>query len=339
MRERAPARPGVLGWVVALALLALGSVWLPQFYVLALAEILILSIVALSLNLLLGYTGLVSFGHAAYFGLGAYTCGLLLKLAGWPLLPAALAGALSGFVAGALVGLVTLHRQEVYFAMLTLAFGQIAHTVVFKWYGLTGGDNGLVGIPRPPLDLGVVQLDLSDPRRFLLFTIVVWAGLVGAMARITRSPFGLLAQAMRESRERCEFIGLPVRSQLVAVYALSTGVAGAAGSLFALFQQSIFPNLLHWTTSGGFLMMTLLGGIHSFYGPLVGTVVYRALDLIVTGLTTYQPLVMGLMLIGLVLFMPGGIAGRLEALQGRWQWKSVARLIRRGQEVRGDGLS
>ena len=215
--------------VVTAAILAVLAYLLSSFYVFMLNEILILSIVALSLNLLLGYSGMITFGHAAYYGLGAYACALLLTKAQWGLLPALIGGTAITALAGALISLFVVHRGAVYFAMLTLAVGQILHTIIFKWYAFTGGDNGLVGIPRPPLELGFLAWDLSDPRRFLLFTIIVWAGLVLLMKMIVDSPFGLLCQSIRDSQERVEFLGLRVRRHLMAVYALAAAFAGEIG--------------------------------------------------------------------------------------------------------------
>lgn len=312
--------------LVTAAVLAVLAYVLSSFYVFMLNEILLLSIVALSLNLLLGYSGMISFGHAAYYGLGAYACGLLLVKAQWGLLPALIGGTVIAAVTGAVISLFVVHRGAVYFAMLTLAVGQILHTIIFKWYDFTGGDNGLVGIPRPPLDLGLFSWDLTEPRRFLVFTVIVWSGLVLLMKTIVDSPFGLLCQSVRDSQERVEFLGLRVRRHLMVVYTLAAGFAGASGALFAVFQQAIFPNLLNWTTSGSFLFMSLLGGIYHFVGPLVGTVAFVALDMTVSGYTEYRPLFMGVLLALLVLFFPRGIVGALAD----WQ---LRRRLRRAQQI------
>jgi branched-chain amino acid transport system permease protein len=286
-------------WAVAGAALLALPLALPQFYVLLSVEILVMGLFAVAFNLLMGYAGMVSFGHAAFFGVGAYTCGLLLKKTAAPFPAAFLAAPVAGLVAAVVIGYFCVRLTRIYFSMLTLAFSQIVWATAHKWYSLTGGDNGLVGVPVPPW--------LAAPRAFYAFTAVVVVVVTAGLWRVVQSPFGRSLLAIRENAERAEFVGIDVRRTQLTAFALSGAVSGLAGSLFALFTRGAFPEYAFWTKSAEVLLMTLLGGPHVFLGPALGAGVLIVLNSVVTSYTEYWPVVLGVILLGLIYVFPGGV--------------------------------
>ncbi len=297
--------------IILTALLALLPLSQSRFYIFLGTDILIMGLFAMSLNLLLGYTGLVSFGHAAYFGIGAYTCALLMKKAGI-IFPLAFVGAMVAGVLGALIiGFFCVRLTKIYFAMLTLAFSQIVWAIVFKWNSLTGGDTGLIGIDFP------AYLDSSV--RFYYFTLVVVAVSLCLLQRIVNSPFGRILTTIRENPERTEFIGVNVKLYQLIAFMISGLFAAISGALFGIFNHSLFPDLLYWPQSAEVLIMSLLGGIYSFFGPLVGAAIILYMRMLVTSYTQYWPFIMGTILAFLLFFFPGGIVGFLrEKKVFRW---------------------
>ena len=240
---------------------------------------------AVAFNLLLGYAGMVSFGHAAFYGLGAYACGLLLKKAGAPFAVAFLAAPVLAAAAALVFGLLCIRLTRIYFSMLTLAFSQIVWAVAHKWYSLTGGDNGLVAIPVPEA--------LAGPRAFYLFTLACTGLAAGALWRLVNAPFGRTLLAIRENAERAEFVGVHVKRMQLLAFVISGGVSGLAGALFALFSRGAFPDYAFWTKSAEVLLMTLLGGPYVFLGPALGAGILIVLNSVVTSFTEYWPVVLG----------------------------------------------
>ena len=306
----------VLLLAAALAVPALGS----RFYTFLANDVLIWALFATSLNLLVGYSGLVSFGHAAYFGIGAYTTGLLMKTAGiWFLLAFPAAGVLAG--AFALVfGFFCVRLTRIYFAMLTLAFAQIVWAICFKWNEVTGGEQGMPDIPYP--DLGwMARLPLVGALRtsnhYYLASVVLVALCLWLLHRIVHSPFGRLLTTIRENPERAEFIGVNVRRYELAAFVLAGAFAGLAGGLFGIFNRGVFPDFAYWTKSSEVLIMTLLGGMGTFYGPTVGALALILLNQQITSYTEYWPFVLGTILVVLLFGFPGGLAGAAVALWTR----------------------
>ena len=294
--------------------------WLgSRFYTFLATEIVILALFAVSLNLLLGYTGLVSFGHAAYFGIGAYTCAILMKTHGVPFaLAFAAAGAMAALFA-IVFGFFCVRSTRIYFAMLTLAFAQIVWAVCFKWNSVTGGEQGLSNVPYP--DLGwMASLPLLGGLRtadhyFLL--VMVLAGLCFlVLYRIVHSPFGRVLTAIRENAERAQFVGLNVRAYQIAAFAIAGAFAGFAGALFGIFNRGVFPDFAYWSKSAEVLIMAILGGIGSFWGPAIGAAALTLLNHQISSITRYWPLVLGLVLIVLLFVFPGGITGALASHAG-----------------------
>jgi branched-chain amino acid transport system permease protein len=277
-------------------------------------QVLVYGLFALGFNLLYGYTGLLSFGHAAYFGLGAYGAGITLAKLGWHSVWAALAiGVAAAGVGGALVGFFSLRRRGIYFAMLTLAFAQLFYFIAFHMADLTGGDDGLRGIPRLSLGLFGWQLPLGNPLSFHYFTLF-WVGLaVFALRRILDSPFGAVLAAIRENGDRAQACGYDVVRIKLVSFVFSALFAGLAGALDALRITVVPVEALYWSTSGQAVIMTLLGGAGTFFGPFVGAGTYLVLQDRLSQVIEAWPLVIGVLFMTFVLFLPQGIWGTLLA--------------------------
>jgi len=304
-------------WMLIAFAAAFSIPWLGSRYETFLAtQIAIDGLFAVSLNLLLGTVGLVSFGHVAYFGIGAYVCGILMKTYAVPFtlaLPAACLGA-AGF--SLIFGFFCVRLTRIYFAMLTLAFSQIVWAICFKWDDVTGGDQGLPDVPYPDLDWmsaipGFGGLRISD--QFYLLTLVIVALALVAMRRIIASPFGRLLTTIRENPERAAFIGVNVRGYELAAFVIAGGFAGIAGALFAIFNRGVFADYVYWPKSAEVMIMTILGGMEHFWGPVVGAATLVLLNQQITSYTEYWPLVLGIILLILLFTFPGGIVGGLVA--------------------------
>jgi branched-chain amino acid transport system permease protein len=279
-------------------------------------EILIWSIYALGFNLLLGYTGLPSFGHGAYFGVGAYAFGL----AQFNLVPNLWVGLavaiLAASLAGVLVALFISHRRGIYYALMTIAFGQAFWFVAIKWHSVTGGEDGLLKIARLPVQLGAASIDLSSNFTFYYFVLAVFAIVLIALWRIANSPFGRTLQAIRQNEARVTYLGYSVWWIKVAVFTLSAAISGLAGALFAMAQLSAFPDVMSLHQSGYIVMMTLVGGgLVSFWGPVIGVFAFLLTRDIIGALTNAWMFWFGLFFVLVVLFKPEGLAGLLRDLR------------------------
>lgn len=283
-----------------------------------LTEMLIMILFAISFNLLFGYTGLLSFGHAAFFSIGSYVTGLVL-LHIYPSIPLAfVTGVVAAAIAAWIIGYFCVRLDEIYFAMLTLAFGMMVHTIIWKWDRLTGGADGLVDIPRPNLNLLFFEVDLSSINSYYYFTLVLVAIALFVLWIIVNSNFGLALRAVRENSERLQFVGINVRRYRLISFVISGFFCGLAGALFGPFLKSITPSIAFWTKSAEPVFMSLLGGTKIFLGPAVGAVIFMYLKEIISGYTELWMIYLGAILIGFVLFLPGGIVGFLnEKLRGR----------------------
>ena len=273
-------------------------------------EIMIWIVFALGFNLLLGTSGLPSFGHGAYFGVGAYAFGLAqfhLHPNLWICLAAALA---ASAVAGALVACFISHRRGIYFALLTIAFGQIFWFVAIKWHSVTRGEDGLLNIRRPDADFGFVAWSLQSNEALYAFCLAVFALTVLLLWRLVHSPYGRVLAAIRQNETRARFVGYNVWLFKWTAFTLSAAVAGLAGGLFALAQQSAYPNVMSLHQSGLVVMMTLIGGgLVSFWGPVLGTVLFFLARDLLGAYTEAWLLWYGLLFMLIVLFKPEGIAG------------------------------
>jgi branched-chain amino acid transport system permease protein len=324
MSERAESAVGIssragwqVPWTLIVFLVALSLPWIGSRYDTFLGtQIAIYALFALSLNLLLGTTGLVSFGHAAYFGIGSYACGILMKTAGVPFWLAFPAAGLIAALFAAGFGFFCVRLTKIYFAMLTLAFSQIVWAVCFKWNDLTGGDQGLPDVPFPSLDWmtalpGFGRMRIAE--QFYVLALVLVALCVAVLRRLTGSPFGRVLTTIRENPERAAFIGVNVRLYELAAFTIAGGFAGLSGALFGIFNRGVFADFVFWSKSADVMIMTILGGMHHFWGPAVGALVLTLLNQQITAYTEYWPCVLGTILIVLLFVFPGGILGALDA--------------------------
>ena len=298
-------------WLLLVAL----PFWLPAIggYIELGERVVILGLAAMSLNFLLGYTGVLSFGHAAYFGLGAYGAGLTIRY----LVPSTalgiLVGTLAGTIAAAIIGPLIVRLRGVYFAMVTIAFGQVFYFIAFRWNSVTGGDDGLTGWTRAPFNLGFTTVDiLHNPRAFYYLILVIFAVAVGIMAWLLRSPFGRTLIAIRENERRARFLGVPVDHHIWMSWVISCCFVSVAGALYALLNNFVDPRALYWTQSGDFVIMAVLGGMRSFWGPLIGAAIFVVLQDYLSSQTENWMSFVGLFFVMVVLFFPRGILGAIR---------------------------
>jgi branched-chain amino acid transport system permease protein len=281
-------------------------------------EIIIWMIYALGFNLLLGLSGLPSFGHGAYFGIGAYAFGLFQLHAFESLWLGLLVAIAAGLLAGAGVACFLSHRRGIYFALMTIAFGQVFWFTAIKWHSVTGGEDGLLNIPRPDATLGPIDLALADNQALFFFAFVIFVLVLLALWRLVHSPFGKALAAIRQNELRASFIGYHVWLYKWLVFTLSAAIAGLAGGLFAMAQQSAYPDVMSLHASGFVVMMVLIGGgMVSFWGPVIGTAVFFVARDVLGALTETWVLWYGLLFMAVVLFKPEGIAGMLQDLRPR----------------------
>ena len=298
--------------LVALALLV--AAMLPLFgdaYAVKVAtEVLIFALAAFSLNFLVGNGGIVSFGHAAYFGLGAYASGLLVTKLGMPMEPALIAAPLAGGFFAALFGFFIVRLQGIYLAMLTLAFAQIAYAVCFQWVEVTGGDNGIVGVwPAPWAASRIVY-------HYLVLVVAVLG--IMALRHVIYAPFGASLRAARDSAARAEAIGIDVRAHRWLGFTIAGAAAGLAGGLYAFSKGSIDPTLLGIPLSVDFLAMILLGGMQSVVGPVLGAAAFHSIKDIFMPITDHWRFLLGASIIALVLIFPRGLGGAYASLRARF---------------------
>jgi branched-chain amino acid transport system permease protein len=277
---------------------------LPTFWVSIAVEIFAFALFAASLHLLMAVGGMVSFGHAAYFGLGAYGAALLLKASGLPMPAAFVVAPLAAALAAVVFGYFCVRLSSIYFAMLTLAFAQIVYAIVHQWDEVTGGDNGILSVWPAPW--------LATPGRYYYWALAATVVGIVLLRRVAASPFGLTLRAARDHARRAEALGVNVRALQWTAFVVAGFVAGIGGAVFAFLKGSVFPVYTESPMSVQPLVMVLLGGVGSPSGPLVGAAVYKLLDTVITRYTDYWQLVLGAILMVLVLAFPRGIAGVLD---------------------------
>jgi branched-chain amino acid transport system permease protein len=292
-----------VSWVALVAVvLAVAPLVLPPFFLQLLTEIAIVGLFATAFNLLMGFGGMVSFGHAAYFALGAYTAALLVKRAGVPMLLALPAAPVAAAAGALLFGVFIVRLSHTYFAMLSLAFAQIVFTVIFKWKALTGGDDGLLDVWPPAW--------LKSPRAYYYFTLVVVGVSLLALRAVVDSPFGYALKSVRENPRRARFIGIDVRRHQLVAFVISGAFSGIAGGLFAFYNGSVFPDFAYFTKSFEPLVVALLGGVQSFFGPVAGALGFKLLEWLVSRQwPVYWPLFLGSIVVVVIVLLPSGFVG------------------------------
>ncbi len=301
MKEALLRRRELLSGVVLFGVFALVPLTTSGYSMYLDAQILYMMLLATSLNLLVGYAGLFSYGHVAYFAIGAYTFAILSKTYGAPFWAAFFAGPVLAGVLSAVFGYFCVRLTKIYFSMLTLAFAQIVWAIAFKWRPVTGGDSGIAGIPLPAY--------IAPLNNTYYFILVVVAIMMAIMYRITHSPFGLILNTTRENPTRAEFIGVNVRLYQIIDFTMAGIFAGFAGVLFILVTRSVFPDMIQVTRSIELIIMVVLGGMYSFWGPAIGSVILIYLNDLIKANTEYWPFILGVILAGVILLLPTGITG------------------------------
>jgi branched-chain amino acid transport system permease protein len=286
-----------------------------EFWVHVAVEILILGLFAVSFNMIFGYMGQLSFGHAAYYGVGAYATGLLMVKVSLPLPICLAASMIAAGICAMIIGYFCVRLTGIYFAILTLAFGQLLYYIIFQWYSFTGGDDGLQGIIPPDLLFGATA--------YYYFTVIIVTAALIVMWFISKSPFGYTMRSIRENADRTRFLGINVRRYMLINFVVAAMFAGLAGGLWGPFNRSVAPDLCNWHQSGIPVFMTVIGGPLGFFGPMIGSVIYTFLMAFVTGFTEYWPLTIGLVITFVVLFMPGGVLGLVEEKINVFRSKNV----------------
>ena len=318
----------VLSWAVpaVIALVILPFV-VPPYQTVLLSYGLVFAIAALGFNLLLGYTGLLSFGHSAYFGVGAYAVAFVvkyLKIDSMEVL--LLAGILGSALVAALFGLLCVRYTKIFFGILTLALSQVLWSLAFKFFWVTGGSDGL-RVPTPTLLAGTVKIGATAGQdkldflshRYYFYVLAIFVICVVLMWVIVHSPFGKALQAVRDNETRAEFVGVQVWHYRWVAFLISGVYTGLAGALWVPLNGLTTPDILHWTFSGKIVFFTVLGGFQTFFGPIVGAVIYNYLETYAVGHTVYWQMVLGIVLVVLVLALPAGIVGTAIRLMPRFR--------------------
>jgi branched-chain amino acid transport system permease protein len=311
-----------LAWIVPIALLLVAApLVIDPFQTLTLTYGLIAAIGALGFNLLLGYTGLLSFGHSAFFGGGAYTVAFMVKYLKIASMELFLAGSvIASAILSLLFGYVCVRYTRIFFGILTLALSQVLWSLAFKFFWVTGGTDGL-RVPTPTL---VWMAPTDDKMEFLVhqyyyYVLAVFAVCVALMWVIVHSPFGKALQAIRDNETRAEFIGIRIRRYRLIAFVISGVFTGVAGALWAPLNGLASPDILVWTFSGEIVFMTVLGGFRTFVGPIVGAIAFTYLKTYAVGFTVYWQLLLGTVLVVLVLALPTGIMGAVGRLASKWK--------------------
>ncbi len=281
-------------------------------------RIVVLGLAAMALNFLLGFTGVLSFGHAAYFGLGGYGVAMTLRYLAPSTGLAIVVGVAVGTAAAVIIGGLIAKLRGVYFAMVTIAFGQVFYFITFRWNSVTGGDDGLTGWARQPIRLGPLTLDIANSgNAFYYFALAIFLLAAAAMGLLLRSPFGRTLLAIRENERRARYLGIPVERHIWASFVISAFFASLAGALFALLNNFIDPRALRWDLSGNFVIMAVLGGMRSFWGPLLGAAIFVLLQDYISTRTENWMSFVGIFFVLVVLFFPRGVLGFIRRRTAR----------------------
>ncbi len=310
------------GWLILLVVAFLIAPFvLSKFYLTILCEALVMSLFALSFNLLFGYMGQLSFGQAAFYGLGGYVVAMLITKAQFNFWLSLAAGPVLAALIGLIVGYFCVRLRGIYFAVLTLAFGQLIFVIIFKWHDFTGGDDGIQGVFPPEF------LRSIEAYYYLIFIVFAISALI--LWRIVNSPFGQTLKAMRENPERTEFLGIHIaRYQLIA-FVIAAAFTGLAGAIWVPFYRSVAPSYLTWIKSGEPVMAAILGGANTFFGPILGMFIMTFIHAYILGFTHFWPVIMGTIILIIIFLLPGGILGfAQEKLKERKEKKGLNKKLK-----------
>ena len=300
-----------LTWLIVLAVIAFLCA-LPIFFsgmiIWLLGEVYTWILFAIATNIVLGYGGRITFGHAAFFGTGGYACAIAVKQWGMMAGVGIIFGAIGAAILGVIIGWFCVRLTHVYFAMLTMAFGQLVWAVIYRWR-YVGADTGMIGVPT-----------MGSPVKFYFLAIAFVCISLLIIWIVIRSPFGRILVASRENEVRSTFIGINVRKHQLFGFVISAFFSGLAGGLFVILNGIAYPDILTWVYSGQVLVMCLLGGMNVFFGPAIGAVILIFLQHKITGYTEYWPIVLGFIIVSLVLFLPSGILGSILEPKSKLRW-------------------
>lgn len=314
-----------MAWLVLVAILAAYPRIFGLYYTNLFVTFAIFALFSVSFNLLLGYTGLLSFGHAMFFGAGGYGTALALKhIQGLPLVPAVFMGLLAAAVLALILCPLVVRVSGTAFAMLHLAFGELMHVLALKLRTITGGEDGIGGFPIPPLSIpGIMSIDMKAPEDFYYFAIACLGISILLLWFFTKTPFGQIQIGVRDNPMRIDYLGFKVPQTKAVVYVVSASFAGVAGSMYALFQNLISSSSLNVLTSFAPITMTMVGGVGSFFGPICGAAIFQIIEELTSRYTEQIELIMGLILILVIMFAPMGFVGVLNLLKQKWlSWRS-----------------
>ena len=275
-------------------------------------EMVIFAIFALGFDLLLGYTGILSFGQAAYFGLAAYTMGIVCINFKVSILLGMLIGILVGTLGAVIIGLLIIRKTGIYFAMLTIAFGQMFFFIASRWKTVTGGEDGLTGIPRDSISLGLFNWNLKNDLSFFYFVFVFFVAATLVKYWLVESHFGQVLKTIRENEKRAQVVGYNVRRYKLYSFIISGVFAAVSGTLYGMFLRYIFPQTLDWVRSGNVVIMGLVGGLGTLFGPILGAGVVTYLMNFISYYTKYWQFFVGAIFIIFILFFPRGIWGFVQ---------------------------
>ena len=294
-------RRSLVATLVVLGILCALPPFLPRFYVYIASVVLLTGLLATSLNLAIGYGGIYQFHHTVFYGVGAYGTALMLTRGGAPAPVAMIVGPLAAAFLSLVMGMVCVRLSKLYFGMLQISLGSLVWVTVYRWYSFTGGDDGIHGVPLPDL--------IASPKGSYYYTLAVTALCLFAMRRIAGSPFGKTLQGIRDNPVRSEAIGVDVKRHQIAALVIAGFFGGVAGSLFVVVDTSVFPDMMFWTWSLEVLIMCLLGGMYTFWGPFVGSSTLVLLRVFVSVYTQYWGLILGTILSLVIIFLPDGLLG------------------------------
>jgi len=293
----------VAGILIVLIILPL---FVPRFFVYIFALIYVTSLLAMSLNMVVGYGGMFQFHHAVFYGVGAYTVALMLTKSSMPTWIGFIAGPIVAAFTGLIIGWFCVRLTRLYFGMLQISLGSLIWAIVFRWYGFTGGDDGIHGVPMPSI--------ISSLNGSYYFILIIFLICLVVMYMVIKSPFGSTLQAIRDNSQRCEAVGINVRRYQLLGIVIATFFAGVAGVLFVALERSVFAEMLFWVLSLEIFIMCLLGGWFTFAGPILGAAITVALRTFVGRYTEYWTLILGVMLILVIFFLPEGVMGFFQGL-------------------------
>jgi branched-chain amino acid transport system permease protein len=300
---------------VMVGVLVLIGLFADRFVVYLTSRVMILSIFALGYNILLGGTGLLSFGHGAFYAAGAYGLGLFsLHVTPHPL-AGMLVGVLFACLLAVVIGFFCVRHTEIYFAMLTLAFGMMVFSLIWNLREITGGDDGLVGIMKAPIALGFFSIPINKPQYFFFLVLFCLVVSVVLIHRIRHSPFGLVLSGIRENDKRVEFAGVSLKNYRLGAFVLSGTFAGLAGSLGALLESNTDAFSAHWSHSAEPVLVSLIGGIQTFAGPIVGSAIFIVLREIIERFTQNWMLWFAIILLFIIMGFRGGVVGGILKLR------------------------